>query len=333
MTENKYYGMSNQYLPDSTNSFLIGDTYTYSCWYYVEDVSTFDSTFRIRIRGIVEGNTNSTTIDDLSIRPEDLIQGKWTRISKTMTFAVNATNCQVQACVRKNGTIWVTDVKLEKGNKATDWTPAPEDINSDITVVKKSLTEVKQTADGLTTEVSKKLNSADLSSRIQQSATDIKIGFNKITNFLTIDPNNGLQVNHEDGSYTRIGAGGLELYQAYTGYRYKSLIATGSFSIKGRGTAVVTLPAQFDNVQDYEIEIFYMIETSFAGTSSMVDKTCICDMYANDLYHISFEKDSNGHWTRKVDYSLRDMCIVDGLNMHVGDFGDMSGYVHWIAFA
>ncbi len=154
MTENKYYGISNQYLPKSTNSFLIGDTYTYSCWYYIEDISTFDSNFRIRLRGIVEGETKSTTIDDLIISQNNLIQGKWTRISKTMTFAVNATDCQVQACVRKNGTVWVTDVKLEKGNKVTDWTPAPEDVDNDITVVKKSLSEVKQTADSVTTTVS-----------------------------------------------------------------------------------------------------------------------------------------------------------------------------------
>ena len=203
----------------------------------------------------------------------------------------------------------------------------------DTYATKSALSEVKQTADGLTTEVSKKLNSADLSSRIQQSATDIKIGFNQITDFITIDQTNGFKINHEDGSYTCISAGGLELYQASTGYRYKSLIATGNFSIEGKGTAVVTLPAQFDKVEDYEIEIFYTIETSWAGTSSMVDKTCICEMYANDLYHTYMEKDSNGHWTQKVDYCLKDVCVKKGLSMEVGDIGDMSGYVHWIAFA
>ena len=203
----------------------------------------------------------------------------------------------------------------------------------DTYATKSALSEVKQTADGLTTEVSKKLNSADLSSRIQQSATDIKIGFNKITNFITIDPNNGLKVNHTDGSYTRISAGGLELYQKSTGYKYKSLIATGNFSIEGKGTAVVTLPAQFDKVEEYEIEIFYSIETTWAGGSSMVDKTCISEMSVNDVYHINMERDSNGHWTQKVDYCLRDVCVKKGLSMEVGDIGDMSGYVHWIAFA
>ena len=203
----------------------------------------------------------------------------------------------------------------------------------DTYATKSALSEVKQTADGLTTEVSKKLNSADLSSKIQQSPTDIKIGFNKITDFITIDPTNGLKINHTDGSYTRINPGGLELYQKSTGYKYKSLIATGNFSIEGKGTAVVTLPAQFDKVEEYDINIFYMIETTWGGASSMVDKTCICDMYANDVYSVNMTKDSNGHWTQKVDYCLRDMCIKDGLSMKAGDIGNMSGYVHWIAFA
>ena len=198
---------------------------------------------------------------------------------------------------------------------------------------KSALSEVKQTADSLTTEVSKKLNSADLSSRIQQSATDIKIGFNKITDFITIDPTNGLSVNHEDGSYTRINAGGLSLYNASKNYRYKALIATGYFSIEGEGTATITLPAQFDDIEDWYIDIFYSIETNWGAGSSMVDKTCISEMYANDIYQIGMQKDSNGHWTKKVDYCLKDRCIKAGASMQVGDAGNMSGFVHWIAFA
>ena len=221
---------------------------------------------------------------------------------------------------------------LEKIDKDFESYIKKEDADNTY-ATKLALSEVKQTADSLTTEVSKKLNSADLSSRIQQSPTDIKIGFNKITDFITIDPNNGLKINHTDGSYTRINPGGLELYQKSTGYRYKSLIATGNFSIEGKGTAVVTLPAQFDKVESNEINIFYTIETTWAGGSSMVDRTCISEMSVNDVYHINMEKDGNGHWTQKVDYCLRDVCVKKGLSMEVGDIGDMSGYVHWIAFA
>ena len=65
----------------------------------------------------------------------------------------------------------------------------------------------------------------------------------------------------------------------------------------------------------------------------MGDKTCISEMYANDIYQIGMQKDSNGHWTKKVDYCLKDTCVKAGASMQVGDVGDMSGFVHWIAFA
>ena len=232
--------------------------------------------------------------------------------------------------------VYIGNIKIEKGNKATDWSPAPEDIDNKFAnypTTTQMESKINQTAQGINTEVSKKLNSADLSSRIQQSANDIKIGFNKITNFMTIDPKNGLKVNHTDGSYTRISAGGLELYQASTGYRYKCLVTTGYFSIKGKGTSVITLPAQFDDVSEWDIDFFFTIETNWGAASSAVDKTCIYEMYANDIFQIGMTKDSNGHWTKKVDYSLIDVCVKAGGSMQVGDRGDMFGFVHWIAFA
>ena len=154
------------------------------------------------------------------------------------------------------------------------------------------------------------------------------------TNNLTLSSSNEIfKMTHDDGSYTKISPGGLELYRSNSHYKYKCLIATGYFSIKGKGSAIITLPAQFDDVKDYEIELFYTIETSWASDSSMVDKTCICDMYVNDIYSTFMQKDSNGHWTQKVDYCLKDMCVVPGVTMNVGDVGNMSGYVNWIAFA
>ena len=49
--------------------------------------------------------------------------------------------------------LYIRAVKLEAGNKATDWTPAPEDIEGDITSLNIKYSEVKQTVDGLTTTV------------------------------------------------------------------------------------------------------------------------------------------------------------------------------------
>lgn len=47
----------------------------------------------------------------------------------------------------------VSNAKLEKGNKATDWTPAPEDVDSSITTLSDKYTDVKQTVDGISATV------------------------------------------------------------------------------------------------------------------------------------------------------------------------------------
>jgi hypothetical protein len=44
-------------------------------------------------------------------------------------------------------------IKLEKGNKATDWTPPPEAVEGDISTLSTKYSEVKQTVDGLSTTV------------------------------------------------------------------------------------------------------------------------------------------------------------------------------------
>ena len=197
-TASKYYGAVNKYLPDNVDSFLAGDTYTYSCWYYVEDTSTFDKDFRVRLRGIVEGNTNSNTISDIRIGVADLVQGKWTKISKTVTFSANATNCYLQPCVRQNGTIWVTDVQLERGERATDWTPAPEDVeeytNSSIASSEKALnTNIDSAVDKAKTdtlaEVKDKYTSKtdyqefkkSTASSFEQTSKDITMKFDDVT--------------------------------------------------------------------------------------------------------------------------------------------------------
>ena len=55
----------------------------------------------------------------------------------------------------QNATLYITDVKFEIGNKATDWTPAPEDVTSDIdSKVSAAKSEIKITTDAITQNVS-----------------------------------------------------------------------------------------------------------------------------------------------------------------------------------
>lgn len=83
-------------------------------------------------------------------------------------------------------------VKIEKGTKATDWTPAPEDVENDISQIETRITSAEQkiTDDAIVSTVRKstlykndlngKVNSTEIISTINQTAESIKIQASKI---------------------------------------------------------------------------------------------------------------------------------------------------------
>lgn len=75
------------------------------------------------------------------------------------------------------------NLKLEKGNKATDWSPAPEDIEQT------SKSYIDQKADEITQVVSKKVGADEIISKINQTAETITIDASKLnlTGYVTIE--------------------------------------------------------------------------------------------------------------------------------------------------
>lgn len=129
-TSNIHAGANTQNLPYSKSlSVKSGETWTISGWYYLEDASSVDNGLGLAFRGIGADNV-MTNIGLLDIRPTTSNNGKWNKISLTVTANADYKECLFQVWVRKNGTAWFTDLKAERGNKATDWTPAPEDTAS-----------------------------------------------------------------------------------------------------------------------------------------------------------------------------------------------------------
>lgn len=74
----------------------------------------------------------------------DIMPGKWQRVSGQITFRLDKRALFIyQATTGTARLLYISSPKLEQGNRATDWSPAPED-NATVT----ALTQVKQTADG-----------------------------------------------------------------------------------------------------------------------------------------------------------------------------------------
>ena len=85
-----------------------------------------------------------------------------------------------------NGYAWFANVKLEKGNKASDWIPAPEDVDADLSDLKETiLGQVEEDIAGLQSQNSSIVNRLDevFSENVVSShqKPDLKLEFDTIT--------------------------------------------------------------------------------------------------------------------------------------------------------
>lgn len=80
----------------------------------------------------IADNASAVTLTTTWKRYTGTIRSTATSDSGTLSFSVN----------NINATYYIAAVKLEKGNKATDWSPAPEDVDSSISTVDNKVTTV-----------------------------------------------------------------------------------------------------------------------------------------------------------------------------------------------
>ena len=100
-----------------------GETITMSVDVKWQDIPSGESS-TIAIWGYNNNEANRQTIKQKTIDGSQ----DWHRLVLTGTVPTGVTNVRVCITHRRNGGIYATNFKLEKGNKATDWSPASEDI-------------------------------------------------------------------------------------------------------------------------------------------------------------------------------------------------------------
>lgn len=123
----------------------------------------------------------------------------WYHVTQTLTIPAQASaNVAETACIQfynsssveASFTARIRNVKLEKGNVATDWTPAPEDVDKSISAVSDKFADystttemqsaIKQSAESITSTVRKKVGTNEIISKINQSAESVTIKASKI---------------------------------------------------------------------------------------------------------------------------------------------------------
>lgn len=95
---------------------------------------------------------------------KEIPANEWTHVSGTFTtaanlpdFLLNSTEIYITRLPTTANSVHIfKNLKLEKGNKATDWSPAPEDVEARITAAE---SKIEQKADSITLSVEQKINS------------------------------------------------------------------------------------------------------------------------------------------------------------------------------
>ncbi len=151
----------------------VGQTVTASANFYTDDVSLIDG--NKAFIGIFFYNSSGAAIA-ASQTKISFTDGKWVKCSHTATAPENTVYAAICITTSRNGTYYIGKPMFEKGNKATDWSPAPEDTDSSIsslegtvttlnnqyTSLNQSLTSLTATVNSNTTAISQKADGSSV---------------------------------------------------------------------------------------------------------------------------------------------------------------------------
>ena len=120
----RYFGISKRHF---LTDFKVGTSYTISAWIKVRSDVELDASGYVMARF---RSADDKKLYALSLTVGvDTVKDKWLYYEKTWT--INDSDIAKLECVAlaldKNGMIEACNIKLEKGTKATDWSPAPEE--------------------------------------------------------------------------------------------------------------------------------------------------------------------------------------------------------------
>ena len=141
----RYFGTNKRHF---LTDFEVGTSYTLSAWIKVRSDVELDASGYVMARFCSADDKKlyalSLTVNSKTKKDE------WLYCEKTWTIDdsdIAKLEC-VALALDKNGMIEACNIKLEKGTKATDWSPAPEDTTVEITSLSSKQSSLEQTVNG-----------------------------------------------------------------------------------------------------------------------------------------------------------------------------------------
>ena len=145
-----------------------------------KDTLTQHSILFIGLHYVVDNDIVSQQWQPLDLATQNFEVKKYKRISKTFTVTADMNRCRLMIHTKPNQLInfYIDNIKLEKGDIATDWTPAPEDVEQNVN----ELNTWKQTTNQTLNTVTSTLNDTVRHTQLRIGADGIDFGSNKVFN-------------------------------------------------------------------------------------------------------------------------------------------------------
>ena len=145
-----------------------------------KDALTAHSILFIGLHYIVDNDIVSQQWQTLDLATQNFEVKKYKRISKTFTVTADMNKCRLMIHTKANQLInfYIDNIKLEKGDISTDWTPAPEDVEQNVN----ELNTWKQTTNQTLNTVTSTLNDTVRHAQLRIGADGIDFGSNKVFN-------------------------------------------------------------------------------------------------------------------------------------------------------
>lgn len=161
--------------------------------------------------------------------------------------AITATNVEVAA----------TNTRVTQTNdaivlQATRIGDVEGDLNAaELKITPEAITSTVTSSETYTNDLGQKIT-AEQGSTIAQTAANVEIGFNGISDVVDID-STGIKVSHGGADYTHMGADGFKRHSSSADRDYHYLIVAGSGTLSS-SAVTITLPADFKG-KDFDITL------------------------------------------------------------------------------
>ena len=143
-----------------------------------KDALNNNAILSIGLHYVVDNDIVSQQWQQLDLATQNFEVRKYKRISKTFTVSADMNKCRLMIHAQNNKLInfYIDNIKLEKGDIATDWTPAPEDVEQNVN----ELNTWKQTTNQTLNTVTSTLNDTVRHAQLRIGADKIDFGSNQV---------------------------------------------------------------------------------------------------------------------------------------------------------